>query len=123
MKKMDIIAILRAFEKELKGFTQTVNEGARVWNGHEYAAAERREADSYALAWWTTARTVADFLEMQDTGLTEKQSIYLRNVFLGGMGSFADFQVDEKKYGEEAIKANNELERLRSRLFDLLKTT
>lgn len=44
----------------LQPFVSSHRTGDRVWNGQEYApAAESRDADPVATAWWATATTAA----------------------------------------------------------------
>ena len=117
MNKDDLIAGLRGLAEELKPFTQEVRSGGRVWNGTAYVQAESRQADPYALMWWSTLTFTADLLGAQDTPLSAEQSAQLRRKIFGGMGSFNDYCIDENRGGDTAKMANHRLNERRSALF------
>ena len=117
MNKLDMITGLRGLAEELQPFTQEVRSGGRVWNGTAYVQAEARQADPYALMWWSTLTETANLLDAQDGALSAKQIEHLRHKFFGGMGSFADYCIDEKRGGESARAANQRLNEKREKLF------
>ena len=117
MNKLDIVAALRGLAEELQPFTHEVRSSARVWDGTAYVQAEARQADPYALMWWSTLTETADLLDAQDGGLSAKQIEHLRHKFFGGMGSFADYCIDIKRGGDSAKVANQRLNEKRTKLF------
>lgn len=122
MNNVEIVQGLRDLADELKPFTQEATAGSRVWNGRAYVAAEPRELNPYALAWWTALTSLADLIERQDTPLSQQQFEYLKKQLFGGMGSFSDFSLDRKQFGDAAATANEKLDRKRSDLYMLFQS-
>ena len=114
-----LIELLEQACTQLQPFTSEVAAGALVYDGTRYAPAPARSMDPYALAWWATFRTVIALLE-GEWALKKRHREYLLHSICGGMGSFQDFSLDEARWGESAVTANKELERIRSQLFDTL---
>ena len=94
MNKADLIKGLRGLADELKPFTQEVRFGVLVCDGTAYVQAEPKQADTYALMWWSTLNSIADLLDTQDTLLSAEQITHLRQQLIGGMGSFTDYCID-----------------------------
>lgn len=120
MDKIDFIAGLRAAAAELQPFTKDVQSGGRIWNGTAYIQSAPKQADSYALAWWSVLMEIADLLETQDAALSLNQAEHLRRKLFGGMGSFADYCVDTTQWGDAAKIANQRLNEIRTGLFQNL---
>lgn len=117
MNKKDVILGLRELAGELQQFTQEVHAGSRVWNGVAYVQASARQADPYALMWWSTLNEIANLLEAQDDALNSKQIEHLRHKLFGGMGSFNDYCIDVSRCGDEANAANRRINEKRTKLF------
>lgn len=117
MNTSNILRGLRDLADRLKPFTAEILPGSRVWNGSAYVPASPRKADPYALAWWGRLTAIADVIERQGIPLTQQQVDYLKKVLFGGMGSFNDFSLDTKSFGNEAVIANRELDKKRSELY------
>lgn len=75
----------------------------------------------YALAWWSILTTITELLQAQESDITEKQKEYILHQLCGGMGSFADFQLDETISGTNASETNQKLNIARKKLYNLLK--
>jgi len=106
----------------LKPFIESSRRGGLHWNGSEYASATQdRTADPYALAWWSTLRTIAALVASQP-GLTAEQIEYLQRELFGGMGSWNDFSLDAKRWGKKAESANDHLGRIRHELYSCFQT-
>ena len=117
--KSIIVMGLRALAEELQPFTQEVRSGARSWNGDAYVQSNPRQADPYALMWWSTLTEAADLIDTQDGVLSPRQTDHLRRRLFGGMGSFNDYCIDENRYGEAAKVANQRLTEKRTKLFEV----
>ncbi|HOE72671.1 MAG TPA: hypothetical protein PK972_07265 [Deltaproteobacteria bacterium] len=115
-----IVDCMRKLGSELQPFTQETLPGTKTWSGSEYVQAEQRSLDPYALMWWGIITTLADILEIQGESITKEQLEYLRKKVLGGMGSFQDFQINEKQFGSLAKDANGRLQLILSSLFNLI---
>src|SRR5215469_9630615 len=83
--------------KVLEPFIESSRRGSLHWNGSEYApVSEDKDPDPYALAWWSTLCTISALLSSQSS-LTPQQYSYIERELFGGMGSFTDFWLDEKR--------------------------
>ena len=80
-----------------------------------------RTPDPYALAWHASLTTIAAMIQEQDSPLSVRQVEYLRRTLFGGMGSFNDFWIDEKQFGEPARRANTLLGEKHTALFELFR--
>jgi len=119
MNVHDVITGLRALADELKPFINEYIAGSMVLDATKgkYVPVDPRQADRFALAWWSTISTLADILELQPGPLTAEQRDYLKRKLFGGMGSFADFSLDVRTLGAPAHTANQRLDAKRSTLF------
>ena len=121
MKKKAFIEELRSAGEILKPFIESHDAGSQKWDGSTYTKADKtKKPDPYALAWWSTLRTMADMLEAQESEITEKQKEYIQHELCGGMGSLSDFCLDTEIPGKQAEEASKELHKATSRLFKLL---
>ncbi len=92
-------------------------DGKSPWNRKKYVTVTTTKSmDPYAMAWCARLDTMAIMTNFQDGPLSAKQLEYLYLTLLGGMGSFSEFQLDEKEFGEDAKAANDILDRLRHEL-------
>jgi hypothetical protein len=121
MKKQEVLTSLRALAEELRPFTLAAAAGARKWTGSAYSQGNNMPQDAYALSWWSAISTIADLLERNDSPMSEAEYSYLLSRICGGMGSFADFALDEIIYGPAARKTNKRLDEMRSHFFEILK--
>jgi hypothetical protein len=112
---------LRATLKILEPFTRSTAPGSLAWDGAAYVKAPMTQLDPHALAWSSTLATIAALIERQSSPLSVDQLRYLRSELFGGMGSFLDFQLDEERFGTEALTANKRLIEARQHLFDAFK--
>src|SRR5262245_2205206 len=96
----------------LQPFTLVVSANTLVYDGARYAPAPQQAPDPSALAWWSTLKTAIALLDEQ-TRLTRGQLRYLRDSLCGGMGSFNDFSLEESRWGDRAVSANGQLDRIR----------
>ena len=119
MNKITLIQSIRNLANEIKPFTQNIRSGSKTWDGNAYVQAEPRQADPYALMWWSVLTTIAELLDAQESELSSRQVKYLRERLLGGMGSLADYSVDTGEFGESARIANEQLDRQRTMLFKI----
>ena len=117
MNKTEFVNQLRAIAEVLTPLTQAVAPGAMVWNGTEYAKAEERKPNPYALAWWSSLTAIAELIEAQETPLSTKQLSYLDRFLFGGMGSLNDLSFDLKSSGVSADLVNKRLHERRPTLF------
>ena len=118
----DFIRALRGIADELEPFIQSTTPGASTWSGTAYVANEEiKNPDPYALAWWSTLRTIADLIEAQECPLSTNQLSYLKRTLFGGMGSLLDFHLDERSHGETAEHTNNHIKEKATQLFDLFQ--
>ena len=114
-----LIDLLKQASAVLQPFTQDVRPGALVYDGTRYAPSSPQSPDAYALAWWFSFQTTIALLDGLET-LTESQRDYLRRTICGGMGSFADFSLDERRWGDSALKANHQLAQIRTSFYESL---
>ncbi len=114
-----LIDILEQASAVLQPFTLEVRPGDLVYDGTRYAPSPSRSLDPYALAWWSSFQTIIALLGDSET-LTERQRAYLRGTICGGMGSFADFSLDVKRWGASAAKANQQLDQIRTSFYEAL---
>jgi len=121
MEINEIINYLRELQAELEPFTHAVNSGELVWDGKQYARAEKKALDVFAFNWWNTIRVAADLLEAQGDSLSIKQLKYIEAMICGGMGSLADYQIDEDRWGENAKNANEKIHKIRGSLYRILQ--
>lgn len=121
MSGKQVVELFRQINEVLEPFTSEVNKGTRVWDGNSYIiSAEKKELDPYALCWWAIITTICDLMMMQNYDMSEQLKDYLIKRFCGGMGSFTDSAIDEKKFGESAKKANSQLREYREKLYKIL---
>lgn len=116
MKSKTFITYLRELQAELEPFTKSSGTGARVWDGTKYVKDESIPVDAYALSWWTALHVTADLIEAQDGPISDGQIDYIGKMFCGGMGSFADYQIDAQTWGQKAKTANENIDRIRAKL-------
>jgi len=117
---MHIIEILEECAATLKPFAETFEAGSRKWNGSAYVPSqESQQGDMYALAWFSSLKMASALLDSQDHPSKVQLSV-LRDTYLGGMGSFQDFQLSTERWGAKAHDANQRLEHLRAQLFECL---
>lgn len=122
MDKQVFITGLRELAQELEPFINEIEPGQRIWNGTTWAVTdETKRADKYAVAWHSTLSTAADLLNLQDSSISAAQKEYFRKSLFGGMGSFQDFYVDKKVYGEEAETANKNLDLKLTKFFEFFE--
>lgn len=89
---------------------------------HPYVDASRgRQSHPYILFWWGNMLTVAGLIEYQKVPITEEQKRYLLKEFLGGMGSFNDFSLNQEDVQKDAEEVNNRLREAKARLYRLLQ--
>jgi len=114
-----LLALLEEANAVLHPFTLDVRDNTLVYNGTAYAPYHPRAPDPYALAWLSSFKAIIGLLGGA-RDLTAHQKSYLRRSICGGMGSFADFALDEKHWGVAAIEANRRLDEIRSSFFAVL---
>jgi hypothetical protein len=114
-----LIDLLEQASAVLQPFTQDVRPGALAYDGTRYAPSAPQSPDAYALAWWSSFQAIIALLGGFET-LTESQRDYLRRTICGGMGSFGDFSLDEKRWGASATKANHQLAQIRASFYEAL---
>ena len=108
--------------KVLEPFIRSSQCGSLSWNGSEYApVTEDVDPDPYALAWWSTLRTISALLASQPT-LSPEQYSYLQQQFFGTMGSLQDFSLDTQRWGKKASAANEQLRRIRDELYSAFQS-
>ena len=108
--------------KVLEPFIRSARRGSLSWNGSEYApVTEDVDPDPYALAWWSTLRTISALLASQPT-LSPDQYSYLQQQFFGTMGSLQDFSLDTKRWGKKARAANEQLRRILDELYSAFQS-
>jgi uncharacterized protein YukE len=112
------INLLRQLAKLLGRFAEDEESGSLRWNGKAYSTTPQRRFDPHAAKWWATLNTLAEMLDAQNASISKGQRAYLDRLLFGGMGSLNDFQVDERRIGQEAKQVNEELRRLTKTLFD-----
>jgi len=111
---------LRVLAEELRPFTLSSNLRSKVWDGTAYASAEPLQPDVNAIAWWSTLISIAEMIERQECSPSKNQLTYLMKLLFGGMGSFSDFFLDTKKYGNAATEVNNRIQTKLAELYQLL---
>ncbi len=114
-----LIDLLKQASTVLQPFTLEVKPGDLVYDGTRYAPSPPRSLDPYALAWWSSFQTTIALLDGLEA-LTPSQLDYLRHSLCGGMGSFGDFSLDEKRWGASAAKANRQLAQIRTSFYEAL---
>ncbi len=108
--------------KVLEPFIRSAKRGSLSWNGSEYApVTEDVEPDPFALASWSTLRTISALLASQPS-LTPEQYSYLQQQFFGGMGSLTDFSLDAKRWGNKAKAANDRLNMIREEMYSCFQS-
>jgi hypothetical protein len=113
------VELLQRAADVLAVFAESSSPGALRWDGEAYRPTERSfQADEYAAKWWSTLTTLSGMLNAQEASLSPGQKRYLDRLLFGGMGSFNDVCLDQKRLGPEAARANQELERLRREMFE-----
>ena len=106
----------------LDPFIKSSRRGGLLWNGVEYApSTQDLEPDPYALAWWSTLRTISALLAGQSS-LTSQQHAYLQCELFGGMGSLNDFSLNAKRWGKKAKAANEQLREIRDELYSCFQS-
>jgi hypothetical protein len=104
----------------LAPFCELPVAGSLRWDGSSYQPAvgsERSEFDPYAAKWWAGLTVVAAMLD----GVRQvpaQQKTYLQRLVFGGMGSFQDFNLDERRGTARARAANQQLVEVRAALFE-----
>lgn len=121
MNKTEFIKQLRDTAAEIKPLTEATSAGALVWDGIKYAKGEVKQADAYALSWWSILGTIADLIEAQESPLSQRQLAYIERVLFGGMGSLNDLYFDPKTLGARARAINERLKQKRHALFAAFK--
>jgi hypothetical protein len=116
-----LIESLRSIAETLQPFIQETASGTREWDGSRYVEAEPKTPDPEARIWWSVLTTMAEMLEGQGAPAKARQLHYLRKELFGGMGSFAEFAIDESRFGEKARAANERLAEQRERMFHVLE--
>lgn len=88
-----------------------------------YVPAPISEEDNaaFALKWAKKLREWAKLTESQSGPLTPEQRDRIGSNLFRGMGSFADFGLDQRKYGEEAKATDERLRKLTSELYLIFK--
>jgi hypothetical protein len=94
--------------------------GSARWDGKAYVQGESRLIDVAALTWWSSLNVMDNLLRGQEAYPTADQLTYLDRELFGGMGSLADFRIDEALFGEEARQANKKLELETDKLYQAL---
>ncbi len=114
---MELVEVLEQFEQILLPFSETIEQGARRWDGKAWSEArESQIGDPYAAAWAATFRTAAQLFRLQQRA-TDLQLAWLKKTVFGGMGSFSDYQLSSTRWGSAAQAANAHIERLRTELW------
>ena len=111
------VDLLRRAAAVLAQFAEPQTSGSLTWNGTAYVPGHRAKYDPHAAKWWATLSTIAELLDAQDTPLSVRQKSYLDSLLFGGMGSFNDLVLEEKRFGAKATRANLELNDLRKAMF------
>ena len=122
METKKIVSYLRELQTELEPFTKSSSPGARVWDGSEYVKTESRPVDAFALAWWTALGVAADLIEAQGSPVSDGQIEYIQKMFCGGMGSFTDYKIDTKAWGQKAKVANENIDQIRAKLYQTIQS-
>lgn len=119
VKKPEFVAQLRSIISELTPFNGDVfDHDTRKGKGLVKRSA-RKECSGYVASWCNTLEKFAHLVENQKEPLTERQVDLIGSNLFRGMGSFADFWLDERVFGAEASSAN---ERIRVRMQKLYST-
>ena len=122
MDKQEFTNGLRGLAKELEPFIDDVRPGQRVWNGSAWEPTnETKHGDKYAAIWRSNLNTIADLLDLQDSPISAAQRDYLDRTIFGTAGSFHDFRVDTKTQGKAAAIANENLDLLLAKLYEVFK--
>lgn len=111
---MDIVRLVKLLDAcaaTVAPFGEKYSLNSRRWSGAEYVpVTESRVGDPYAKAWATSFSTASGLLRHQDH-VTPDQVHFLRNLFLGGMGSFNDFSLE--RWGVAGRESDERLAGLR----------
>lgn len=117
-----IVTLLREGAAVLFEYSETRAAGVLTWDGTAYKPAKvGKTGDLQAAKWWAILSTLAEFLALQKTPLTEEQRGYLLHRLCGGMGSFNDFILSEAS-NVGAHQANAKLSQIRARMLELLQS-
>jgi hypothetical protein len=100
----------------LQPFVKSARPGCTSSNVEYASVTETVEPDPYALAWFSSLRTMSGLLSRQ-ASLSAEQYSYLERELFGGMGSFQDFSLDPNRWGKTADAANDRLGRIRDELY------
>jgi hypothetical protein len=111
------VELLEAVADVLAEFSEVGSAGARVWDGSAYVPMKTSPFDPYAAKWFGVFSSLIGVLTGEDA-LSDKQTEYLDRLLFGGMGSFNDFVLDEERLGSAAVRANQQLDDLRKKLFE-----
>jgi hypothetical protein len=107
--------------KTLEPFIESARRGGLSWNGSEYAPSKDDvEPDPYALAWWSTLRTISALASQ--SSLTAEQTSYLQRELFGGIGSLNDFSLDAERWGKKAKTGNDQLDKIRGELYSCFQS-
>lgn len=114
----DFVAALEEAAQLLAQFATCASSNSRKWNGVAYAAVSEQRFDPNAAIWSSKLSAIAELLSGQEAPISDRQAKYLSRTLFGGMSSLNDLQIDEAHVGPQAAAVNEELDRLRSVLFD-----
>lgn len=112
------VELIQAAAEVLEIFTESIPPGGREWDGTAYRPSTGSVGDAHAAKWWGVLTTLAEMMRAQTAPLSTEQKDYLQALLFGGMGSFNDFALEEDRLGPKAAPANQELEKLRQRMFE-----
>ena len=118
--KKKVVSEIQYMAKELRPFIETKDSKIKSKLLNYFEKLELIP-NPYALAWWSILTTITELLQAQELDITEKQKEYILHQLCGGMGSFADFQLDENISGTNASDTNQSLKIARKKLYDILK--
>jgi hypothetical protein len=81
---------------------------------------ETAEYIAVVRAWWCSLLAMAELVSTQKEDIRGLQKDYILRELCGGMGSFADLQLDASISGNKVDKTNQELSKARERLYNIL---
>jgi len=110
MRNAQVVGLIRDIVTELQPFTSSRRLGDSIWDGKAYTKHVGAEfhLDPHALMWWSTLSSVAEMVERQQSPLTKEQLEYLK-------------RMDPNSIGPEATAVNTRLEKIKSKLFEILE--
>jgi hypothetical protein len=122
VKKLEFAAQLRSIISELMPFNGSGAFDDDTPNGKDIVKlTARKEQSGYVASWCNALERFAQLVENQKEPLTERQVDLIGSNLFRGMGSFADFWLDERVFGPEASAANDRLRVHMHRLYSTFK--